>query len=48
MLGAVTATKAYYKRIEQTGWDLGHSVSPDDAWLGSRGLADDGGAVEAA
>jgi cysteine-S-conjugate beta-lyase len=38
MLGAVTATKAYYKRIEQTGWDLGHSVSPDDAWLGSRGL----------
>ncbi len=38
MLGAVTATKDYYKRIEQTGWDLGHSVSPDDAWLGSRGL----------
>jgi cystathionine beta-lyase len=38
MLGAVTATKAYYKRVEQTGWDLGHSVSPDDAWLGSRGL----------
>jgi len=38
MLGAVTATKPYYSRIEHTGWDLGHSVSPDDAWLGSRGL----------
>jgi cystathionine beta-lyase len=38
MLGAVTATEQYYSRIEHTGWDLGHSVSPDDAWLGSRGL----------
>jgi len=38
MLGSVTATKDYYSRIEKTGWDLGHSVSPDDAWLGSRGL----------
>ena len=38
MLGSVTATKEYYSRIERTGWDLGHSVSADDAWLGSRGL----------
>ncbi len=38
MLGAVTATEEYFQRIERTGWDLGHSVSPDDAWLGSRGL----------
>jgi cystathionine beta-lyase len=38
LLGAVTATDHYYARIERTGWDLGHSVSPDDAWLGSRGL----------
>ena len=38
MLGAVTATEEYFERIERTGWDLGHSVSPDDAWLGSRGL----------
>ena len=38
MLGAVTARKQYYGRIERTGWDLGHSVSPDDSWLGSRGL----------
>jgi cysteine-S-conjugate beta-lyase len=38
MLGAVTATRDYLARIEHMGWDLGHSVSPDDAWLGSRGL----------
>jgi cysteine-S-conjugate beta-lyase len=38
MLGAVSATERYFSRIEHTGWDLGHSVSPDDAWLGSRGL----------
>jgi len=38
MLGAVTATNDHYSRIERTSWDLGHSVSPDDAWLGSRGL----------
>jgi len=38
MLGAVSATEKYFSRIERTGWDLGHSVSPDDAWLGSRGL----------
>ncbi len=38
MLGATTATDEYFARIEHTGWDLGHSVSPDDAWLGSRGL----------
>jgi len=23
---------------QKTAWDLGHAVSPDDAWLGSRGL----------
>ena len=38
MLGAVTATADYFERIQQLGWDLGHSVSADDAWLGSRGL----------
>ena len=38
MLGAITSTEKYFARIERTGWDLGHSVSPDDAWLGSRGL----------
>jgi cystathionine beta-lyase len=38
MLGSVTATPEYYPRLERTSWDLGHSVSPDDAWLGARGL----------
>jgi cystathionine beta-lyase len=38
MIGAVTATEPYHDRIERTGWDLGHSLSPDDAWLGSRGI----------
>jgi cystathionine beta-lyase len=38
MLGSVTATAEHYDRIQQLGWDLGHAVSPDDAWLASRGL----------
>lgn len=38
MLGAATATKEHYGRLQETTWDLGQSVSPDDAWLGSRGL----------
>jgi cystathionine beta-lyase len=38
MLGSVTANADWYARLERTSWDLGHCVSPDDAWLGSRGL----------
>ena len=38
MIGSTTATKDYYDRIQTGAWDLGHAVSPDDAWLGSRGL----------
>lgn len=38
MLGSVTANPAWYPRLERTSWDLGQSVSPDDAWLCSRGL----------
>jgi cysteine-S-conjugate beta-lyase len=38
MIGAATATTQYYTRLERTTWDLGHAVSPDDAWLASRGL----------
>lgn len=38
MLGAVTANEGWYSRLERTSWDLGQSVSPDDAWLCSRGL----------
>jgi len=38
MLGAATATEPYFERIQTTAWDLGFATSPDDAWLGSRGL----------
>ena len=38
MIGAATATEEFHSRLERTSWDLGHSVSADDAWLGSRGL----------
>ena len=38
MLGAATATAEYFTMVQQTSWDLGDGVSPDDAWLGSRGL----------
>jgi cystathionine beta-lyase len=38
MLGSVTATAKHFRTIQTLGWDLGHAVSPDDAWLGSRGL----------
>jgi cystathionine beta-lyase len=38
MLGAATATPEYFPRLQKTAWDLGHAVSPDDAWLASRGL----------
>lgn len=38
MLGTATATPEHYDHLQQVAWDLGHSVSPDDAWLASRGL----------
>jgi cystathionine beta-lyase len=38
MLGTATATADYYEHIQTSTWDLGFAVSPDDAWLGSRGL----------
>jgi cysteine-S-conjugate beta-lyase len=38
MLGAATASKEYFPDLQRTSWDLGHAVSADDAWLGSRGL----------
>ncbi len=38
MVGAATATKEYFSQLERTTWDLGHALSPDDAWLASRGL----------
>ena len=38
LLGSVSATPEWFGRLERTVFDLGHYVSPDDAWLGARGL----------
>jgi cystathionine beta-lyase len=38
MLGAATATETCFEHIQTAAWDLGFATSPDDAWLGSRGL----------
>jgi cystathionine beta-lyase len=38
MLGSVTANAQWYDRLQRTVFEIGHAVSPDDAWLGSRGL----------
>ena len=38
MIGAATATAEHFERLQRTSWDLGQAVSPDDAWLASRGL----------
>lgn len=38
MLGSVTATPEHFPKLRQTAYLLGQVVSPDDAWLASRGL----------
>jgi cystathionine beta-lyase len=38
MLGTATATPEQFERLQDVSWRLGHGVSPDDAWLASRGL----------
>lgn len=38
MLGSVTAAQGQYARLRATTYQLGQTASPDDAWLGSRGL----------
>ena len=38
LIGCVSATEKHFQPIQTLAWDLGHSLSPDDAWLGSRGL----------
>ncbi len=38
MLGAVTAAPGHWDRLRTTSFQLGQIASPDDAWLGSRGL----------
>lgn len=38
MLGSVTAAPGHYARLRAATYQLGQTASPDDAWLGSRGL----------
>jgi cystathionine beta-lyase len=38
MLGSVTVTEAYAKRLERTRRVLGQTAGPDEAWLALRGL----------
>ncbi len=38
MLGSVTAAPGYFDRLRDTSFQLGQVASPDDCWLGSRGL----------
>ena len=38
MLGSVTTTEEHWQRLRATSYQLGQTASPDDAWLGSRGL----------
>ena len=38
MLGSVTAGPGQFARLRDTSFALGQTASPDDCWLGSRGL----------
>jgi cysteine-S-conjugate beta-lyase len=38
MLGSVTAAQGHYAKLRAASYQLGQTASPDDAWLGSRGL----------
>jgi cystathionine beta-lyase len=38
MLGSVTAAPSNWAKLRDTSYQLGQTASPDDAWLGSRGL----------
>jgi cysteine-S-conjugate beta-lyase len=38
MLGSVTAAPGAWAKLRQTSYQLGQTASPDDAWLGARGL----------
>jgi len=38
LLGAITANERWFGKVQRTVFGLGDAVSPDDAWLASRGL----------
>src|SRR5438046_2514207 len=38
LIGTAHATQQHFDKLQRATWDLGHALSPDDAFLGSRGL----------
>ncbi|NWM30081.1 PLP-dependent transferase, partial [Escherichia coli] len=38
MLGSVTAAQGKFAALRDATYQLGQTASPDDAWLGARGL----------
>ncbi len=38
LMGSIAANEQWFKRVQTTVFDLGHSVSADDAFLAARGL----------
>ena len=38
MLGSVTAAPGHFAKLRDTSFQLGQVASPDDCWLGARGL----------
>ena len=38
MLGSVTAAPGHFQKLRSASYQLGQTASPDDAWLGARGL----------
>jgi cystathionine beta-lyase len=38
MLGSVTAAPSHWRALREATYRLGQTASPDDAWLGARGL----------
>ena len=38
LIGSIAANEQWFGKVQETVWDLGHAVSPDDAFLAARGL----------
>jgi len=38
LIGSIAANEQWFGKVQETVWDLGHTVSPDDAFLAARGL----------
>ena len=38
LIGSIGANEQWFGKVQETVWDLGHTVSPDDAFLAARGL----------